>query len=442
MSREPVIRYADSGGLQIAYQLIGDGPLDIVTLWDTATHLDLMWENPQARALLESIGAWGRVINVDVRGAGLSDPVEQPPTLEEWAGDLRAVVAAAGATLPAFIGMGQGAQLALLYAAMYPNGTAAVVSVNGYARLRRDADYACGVTPATEALICEWIRTRWGSGDVVGTLCPDWGRTPHDRAFLARMERASATPRRAAMRQELAFAMDIRDVLPTIRVPVLVVQADGDVYVRPPHAEYLAAHIPGAVHLPLAGTDHTPVFQDQDRYEEAVEEFLTGSSHHRSTNRSLMTVAFTDIVDSTHRAASLGDRTWRRLLETHESVSRREVERAGGRVVKFTGDGLLATFDGPARAVRCLQSLGGELADAELPIRAGVHTGEVETIGDDIGGLAVHIASRVSAKAGAGEVLVSSTVRDLVAGSGLAFEDRGEHELKGVPGAWRLLAVV
>lgn len=257
---------------------------------------------------------------------------------------------------------------------------------------------------------------------------------------MALLERSSATPGRAARRQEIASDIDVRDVLPVISAPTLVLHVRGDPYIRPGHGQYLAEHIPGATLLEIDGTDHMPALDNVDFMADAVEEFLTGHKPRAVSQRALMSVAFTDIVDSTKRAAELGDKQWRQLLETHDALATSEVESAGGRLVKFTGDGLMATFDGPARAVQCLRALGERLDEFGLPIRAGVHTGEVELMGDDIGGIAVHIAARISALAGAGEVLTSSTVRDLVAGSGLEFDDRGEHELKGVPGMWRVLA--
>jgi class 3 adenylate cyclase len=257
------------------------------------------------------------------------------------------------------------------------------------------------------------------------------------------LERASATPRRAALRQRIALDIDIRDVLDTIDTPTLVIQSEGDPYIRRGHAQYLVEHIAGARYVGLDSADHSPTATDlADQVMDAIEEFLTGTKHAPTSDRALMTVAFTDIVESTKKAAELGDRRWRSLLEAHDSVARREIEAARGRLIKSTGDGSMATFDGPARAVHCMRSIGAQLEPIGLPIRAGVHTGEVELMGDDIGGIAVHVAARIAALAGAGEVLTSSTVRDLVAGSGLAFEDRGEHALKGVPDPWRVFAAM
>ena len=440
MAPERTVHYADSGGLQIAYEVIGDGPLDIVMAFDTGGNIDLMHDHPEVDRFLRRFGEYGRLIHLDLRGVGLSDPIEHLPTLEEWADDIRAVLADVGSESAAFVGHGYGAQLFMLFAAMHPNQTVALVTINGYARMRRDDDYPWGMPSSNEAAMFEIIADSWGSGAVLSWTTPGVGPSPLVRAWLARLERASATPRRAAVRQRLALDLDVRDILPSIHAPTLVVHSRDDAYIRRDHAEYLVDHIAGAKYLELPTADHVSFVLDADPLMDAIEEFLTGTIHRAPTDRALKTVAFTDIVDSTQRAAELGDRRWRGLLEMHESIARREVEKARGRLVKFTGDGLMATFDGPARAVQCVQTIG-ELLAPDLPIRAGVHTGEVEIIGDDIGGIAVHVAARIAAMANAGEVLTSSTVRDLVAGSGLVFEDRGEQTLKGVPDPWRVFAV-
>jgi class 3 adenylate cyclase len=329
----------------------------------------------------------------------------------------------------------------MLFAAMYPNETAALVTFNGYARLRREPDYPAGLPDKVIPGMLQMYAEAWGTGGYLAFISPRTDSLPGGRELMALLERSSATPGRAARRQENAMAIDVRDLLPVISAPTLVVQVSGNPYIRPDHGRYLAEHIPGATLLEIEGTDHMPEPSTVDVLIDAVEEFLTGHKPRAATQRALMSVAFTDIVDSTKRAAQLGDTRWRQLLQTHNSLATTEVESGGGRLVKFTGDGLMATFDGPARAVQCLRTLGERLGEFGLPIRSGVHTGEVELLDDDIGGIAVHIAARIAAMAGAGEVLTSSTVRDLVAGSGLEFDDRGEHELKGVPGAWRVLAV-
>jgi class 3 adenylate cyclase len=309
--------------------------------------------------------------------------------------------------------------------------------------LRQSPGYSFGFSPEGERLAVGRVLERWGSGAVLGFSSPAAKRAPDGLEWLARFERAAGSPRRAALKQARAFEIDIRDVLPAITVPTLVVHSRDNRYISLEHARYLVNNIAGATYLEIAGADHaiTDASEAGATVAGAVEEFLTGSRRPPALDRALRTVVFTDIVGSTELASNVGDSRWRSLLEEHETASRREIEAARGRVVKFTGDGVMATFDGPARAVHCVQAMNAQLQALGLPIRAGVHTGEVELIGDDIGGIAVHIAARISALAGPGEVLTSSTVRDLVAGSGLEFDDRGEQELKGLPGTWRVLAV-
>jgi class 3 adenylate cyclase len=434
------VHYAISGGLQIAYEVIGNGPIDVVVAWDHGAHLDVLHEFPAFQRFMDRVAEFGRLIHFDPRGAGLSDPIESIPPLEDWVEDVRAVLRAVGSERAAFVGGGQAAQLFMLFAAMYPNETSALVTFNGYARLRRAPDYRAGIPDDLISMTPRLYSDLWGTGALLGAISPSMDSLPEGRNLMARLERSSATPGRAARRQEIASAIDVRDVLPVINAPTLVLHVRGNRYVRAEHGEYLVEHIPGATLLEVEGTDHMPASDNVDFMADAIEEFLTGHKPRAVSQRALMSVAFTDIVDSTKRAAELGDKRWRQLLEAHNSVAANQVESKGGRLVKFTGDGLMATFDGPARAVQCLQTLGERLEEFDVSIRAGVHTGEVELIGDDIGGIAVHIAARIAGLAGSGEVLTSSTVRDLVAGSGLEFDDRGEHELKGVPGTWRVFA--
>ncbi|KAA1425875.1 adenylate/guanylate cyclase domain-containing protein [Nocardioides antri] len=443
MRPEREVRYADSGGYQIAYEVLGDGPLDIVCVFEFGSSLDLQWENPLSQRFLRGLAGIGRLIRFDIRGTGLSERVDRLPPLEEWVEDIGSVMVAVGSERAALIGHGHAAQPCLLFAAIHPERTAALVTINGFARLRRASDYPWGYPPSAEAGLLDFMRETWGTGRVLGSFNPGMSEGPRAIEWLGRVERSSAAPRAAARKQTNVFEVDVRAALPSIGSPTLVVQNSDDPYVRAGHAHYLVDNIAGARYVELPGADHTPfISRESDRIIDLIGEFLAGTKRADANGRRLMTVAFTDIVDSTKRAAELGDAKWRGLLEVHESIASREVDTAGGHVVKFTGDGLLATFEGPARAVECLRTLGELLEPLGLPIRAGVHTGEVEQIGDDIGGLGVHIAARISALAEAGEVLTSSTVRDLVAGSGLRFEDRGERELKGVPGRWRVLAAV
>lgn len=432
MSSVPPVRYADNNGVQIAYQVFGDGPIDVLTVYEWGSNIDMLWEHPMAQVFLRHVAEFARVIHLDLRGAGLSDRVDSLPPLEEWAEDVRVVMDAVGSTRAAVVGHGHAAQLCMLFAAMHPELTSSLVVMNGFARLSRAADYPWGMPANVQERVLATMRERWGNGESLAALNPDVDAASGGRDFLARMERAACSPAKAVIKQGLIFEVDVRDVLSSIRVPTLVIDTP-NVWVPDGHAHYLVGHIAGAKQVTLPANGYSPTWSvDERSVAEVVEEFLTGERSSPRTDRSLATVVFTDIVGSTESATELGDRRWRSLLELHESIAEREVARAEGRLVKFTGDGMLATFDGPARAVRCLQSLGETLEPLGLPIRGGVHTGEVELIGDDIGGIAVHVAARIMALAGAGEVYTSSTVRDLTVGSGLIFKDRGEHALKGV----------
>jgi class 3 adenylate cyclase len=437
------IRYADSGGLQIAYQVIGDGPLDVVFAADWANNLELMWENPQTERFLRRFTNYARLILFDMRGMGLSDPVEDLPPIEAWMEDVRAVMSAVGSRRAALVGHGHAGQLCILVAAARPELTEALVTVNSFARLARAEDYPWGLPPAAQEAALNAIEAAWGTGSVMySALTPQFADLAWAKEWLARFERASGSPRRAAQKQRLVFDVDIRDVLPAVSVPTLVVQSRGNRWIRPGHGRYLAEHIPRARYLESPGEGHWPwVAEDAEAFMDEVEEFLTGARRSAELDRVLATVAFTDIVGSTAIASQVGDRRWRDLLEVHGSVARREIDTARGRLVKLTGDGLLATFDGPARAIRCVAAIERLLTPIGLRMRAALHTGEIELLGDDIGGIAVHIAARLLGLSGPGEVLVSSTVKDLVVGSGITFEDRGAHALKGVPEQWRVFAV-
>jgi class 3 adenylate cyclase/pimeloyl-ACP methyl ester carboxylesterase len=435
------VGYADSGSGQVAYEVFGSGPRDVLLVFEWGSSLDWAWELPRFEQRLRDFAEFARVIRMDMGGSGLSDPSDTLPPLEEWVGDVNAVLDAVGSRSATLVGQGHAAQLCMLFAAMHPEATDALVTLNGFARFARATDYPWGYPPKARAALVDQVRQKWGTGGALAEISPSMAEGPHGMEWLAKFERAAATPRRAALKQAMVFGVDVRDVLPSIAAPTLVIQAAENHYAVAGHGRFLAENIPGAKYFEVSGSDHGIIHRDFEPAIDAIRELITGSRQLHVTGRSLMTVAFTDIVDSTGKAAELGDRRWRSLLEVHESIASREIESVGGRLVKLTGDGLLATFDGPARAVNCMQTFGELLEPLGLPIRAGVHTGEVEQIGDDIGGIAVHIAARISALAGAGEILTSSTVRDLVAGSGLEFDDRGEQELKGVPGTWRVLAV-
>ncbi|MEX0984902.1 MAG: adenylate/guanylate cyclase domain-containing protein [Actinomycetota bacterium] len=438
---QPDIRYTD-GDAQIAYQVLGHGDLDLVFAFDWASNVELIWQHASVERFLRRLASFSRLVVFDPRGMGLSDPVITPPAPEEWMDDVRAVMDAVGSPQAAIVGHGHGGQLGAMFAASHPERTRALVLINAFARLRRAQDYPAGMPEHIERTILDQIRLGWGSGISLATLAPEIAGDEQTIRWWASVERAAGSPRRAVRKQELVLDFDIRHVLPAISVPTLVMSTNGDPYVIPAHGRFLAEHIPGARSLELAGPGHWPwASGDAADSMDAIEEFLTGTRARLGTERILATLAFTDIVGSTELAAEIGDRRWRELLETHDSVARREVEKARGQMVKSTGDGMLATFDGPARAIRAVRGIGESLSAVGLQIRGGLHTGEVEVRDGDIGGIAVHIGSRVADLAGAGEVLVSSTVKDLVAGSGIDFEDRGQHELKGVPGEWQIYAV-
>jgi class 3 adenylate cyclase len=437
------IRYADSGGTQIAYQVTGSGDRDLVMAFDWASHLELFWTYVRTERFLRRLGSFSRLILFDVRGMGLSDPVTELPPLEQWMDDVLAVMDAVGSERAAMVGHGHGGQLGMLAAASHPERVDALVTINAFARLARGDDYPAGMPLGVQEKVLADIERYWGTGEALALIAPDIADDPEAGRVWAAMERAAGSPKRAMTKQRLILDLDVRDVLPSIRVPTLVVQSAGSRYVIAEHGRYLAEHIAGARYLELDDRGHWPwVGPDAERLFEEVERFVTGSRVPVATERVLATVAFTDVVGSTQLAAELGDRRWRELLETHDSVAAREVGAVHGRVVKQTGDGLLATFDGPARAIGAVESISRTLAPLGLTIRGGVHTGEIEIRGADVGGLAVHIGARISELAEPGEVLVSSTVRDLVAGSGLSFEERGAHELRGIPGEWRLYSVV
>ncbi len=404
-------------------------------------HVELVWENEPAARFLEGLASFARVINFDRRGSGLSDPVAAAPTLEQRMDDVRAVMDAAGSERAALMGISEGVSMCILFAATYPDRTQALVAYGGMARATADDDYPWA-TPA-DALIesaTELVGPNWGQGASVEFAAPSQAHNPDTRAFFARLERSSASPGMLRALVAMFLDIDVRDVVPTVHVPTLVLHRRHDRLVNIGNGRWLADHLPDARLVELPGEDHTPWYQDADITIGEVQQFLTGTRGSVEPERALATVLFTDIVDSTRTAAELGDERWRQLLERHHRTVREALGGFGGREVKSIGDGFMAAFDGPARAIRCAQAIVAASEDAGLRVRAGVHTGECEVMGEDIGGIAVHIAARVSALAGPGEVLVSRTVKDLVAGSGIEFTDRGTHTLKGVPDSWQLYA--
>lgn len=437
--QRPETRYARSGDVHIAYQVFGEGEgeRDLVIVPGFASHVELFWENEAWARALQRLGSIGRAVIFDRRGTGMSDPVTEAPTLEQRMDDVRAVMDAAGMESAALLGISEGVPMSILFAATYPDRCRALVLYGGMARTTAADDYPWG-TPV-EALIesgQELLMPHWGEGASVEFSAPSRQEDPDTRAFTARLERMSISPGMLAQVGQMFFDTDVRHVVPSVHTPTLVLHRRFDRLVNVRHSRWLAEHLPDAKLVEIAGDDHIPWYQDPELTLGEIEEFLTGVRGEPEPERILTTVLFTDIVDSTRTAAEVGDTRWHAMLDRHDQTARKEIERFGGREVKSTGDGVLATFDGPARAVHCARAILAASETQGLLLRAGLHTGECEVRGEDIGGIAVHIAARVSALAGPREVLVSRTVRDLVAGSGLSFADRGAHELKGVPDSW------
>jgi class 3 adenylate cyclase len=439
----PETQYAVHDGVHLAYQVTGEGPIDIVFAPGFVTNVELQWEFPVWAYEFRRVSQFARVVQFDKRGTGLSDRELGTASLEERMDDMRAVMDAAEVERGALIGASEGGPMAMLFAATYPDRVSALVLRSSFACVIRDDQAPWAVPRELFDDFVDHIEKQWGTGASMGYFYPDGNWTDDERQLVARYERNSASPSGAAAVMRLNADIDVRDALPTIQAPTLVIHFDGDPVVSVEHGRYLARTIPGARLLELHGGHHGPANLDEvDWFVDPIQEFLTGSVAGAEPDRVLATVLFTDIVASTETAARVGDRQWRAALDAHDAAIRQELKRFNGTEIKTTGDGFLATFDGPARAIRCAIAIQNSARRLGLEVRCGLHTGEVELrAGGDIGGIAVHIGQRVSSLAGPGEVLVSRTVVDLVAGAGIKFEDRGEHELKGVPGRWSVFAV-
>jgi class 3 adenylate cyclase/pimeloyl-ACP methyl ester carboxylesterase len=440
----PETRYARNGDVHIAFQVWGEGNLDVVIVPGFISHVELYWELPAARRYLDRLGSFARVIFFDRRGTGLSDPftVDTAPDLETRMEDLTAVMDAAGSARAALYGVSEGGPTAILFAATHPERTQALVLHGTMARTTYADDHPW--LPRVEAFIeagIELLQPAWGRGVAVDVTAPSMADDPDVVTFYGRLERMSITPGMLASVAAIFYDTDVRAVLPAVRVPTLVQHRSGDRLVNVRSGRYLAEHIEGARMVEVPGSDHVPLFQHPEMFLNEIEEFLTGSRTVAVPERRLATVLFSDIVGSTERAADAGDARWRDLLDRHHRVVRAELARFGGNEVKTLGDGFLATFDGPATAIRGAAAIRDATEAMHLPVRLGLHCGEIEVIDDDIGGIAVHIAARVGALAAGGEVLVSRTVKDLVAGSGIGFQSRGTHTLKGLPDQWELFTV-
>jgi class 3 adenylate cyclase len=439
----PETKFAMLGADRIAYQAFGEGPIDLVYRSGMATNIDVRWEEPSSALFLTKLASFSRLILLDQRGFGSSDPVSDASASiwEHWADDVRAVLDAIGSERAAVFAVLDAGPSAILFAATYPERTAALVLGNTTARYVTAADYPQGYPPAMAQQLVRMVEEVWGTEDAAAALVPSRSQDDGYRRWYAKFLRASANRRDMAAKLRSILNLDLRDVLPLVHAPTLVLHRRDCTVVNLEQGRYLAHHIPKARFVELPGRDSVLHTEHGDEAMALIQEFLTGSLPEVEVDRVLATVLFTDIVGSTDRAAALGDRRWREILDAHDAITRATVGQFRGRLVKTTGDGMLATFDGPGRGIRCALALGQALHGRDLDIRAGLHSGEVELRGEDIGGIAVHIGARVAAKAGAREVLVSSTVKDLVAGSGIEFTDYGTHELKGVPGEWKLFAV-
>jgi len=438
---QPETRYAKSGGVHIAYQVVGDAGPDLVFVPGWISHVEYFWEEPRFAAFLRRLASFSRLILLDRRGTGLSDRMSGLPSIEEQMDDVRAVMDAAGSRRAALFGVSEGGPMCVAFATTYPDRTSALVLCGTFARFTRAPDYPIGIPPETLDKYVDLVSGAWGTGISARAFAPSVADDEGFRRSWARLERFAVSPAGIRALLRMQYATDVRHILPIVRVPTLILHRQGDQATHIESGRYLAERIPGARFIELSGVDHIPWIGDTDSLVGEIEEFITGVRHGSERDRVLATVLFTDIVGSTERAATLGDRAWRTVLDTHHGIVRRELERHRGREVRTVGDGFLATFDGPARAIRCACAIRDGVRLLGMEIRAGLHTGECELMGDDVGGIAVHIGARVAAKAGPGEVVVSSTVKDLVAGSGLRFADRGTHNLRGVPGEWRLFAV-
>lgn len=441
--RAPETRYATSGDVNIAYQVIGDAPLDLVFVMGWVSHLEYFWEEPSFARFLTRLASFSRLILFDKRGTGLSDrvPNNELPTLEQRMDDVRAVMEAVGSERAALIGVSEGGPMCSLFAATYPEKTIALVMIGTYAKRIYDEDYPWAPTAEERKKFYELMQREWGGPVGIDERAPSVADDPHFREWWATYLRMGASPGAALALTKMNADIDVRHVLPSIRVPTLVIHRAGDLCLKVEEGRYVAANIPGAKYVELAGVDHLPFVGDQDEILDEVEEFLTGVRHAPEYDRVLATVLLTRIVDSAEQAAEMGERRWRDLVERHQAYVRRELELFKGREIEMFGDGLLATFDGPARAIRCACAITDSASRLGIRVKAGLHTGECDVMEDKVGGIAVEIGAQVAARASVGEVLVSHTVKDLVAGSGISFEDRGVHALPEIPGEWRLFSV-
>ncbi|HXG76325.1 MAG TPA: adenylate/guanylate cyclase domain-containing protein [Gaiellaceae bacterium] len=439
----PETKYALSGDIHIAYQVVGTGPPDIVFVPEFWHSIEAQWDEPSFAAFLERVTSFGRLVSFDQRGTGLSDPValSDLPSLEQWMDDVRAVMDEIGSEQAVLLGLGGGGCMAILFAATYPQRTAGLILVNSFARLSRAPDYPWGRSPDLEQDTRELMRNAWGRGVLLDQVAPSRVDDPEFRRWWARYQRLGLSPGGIMTVRSMLSEFDVRDVLPTVQAPTLVVHRRDNVWNRVEHGRYLGEHIPGAEYVEVPGADNFPFLGDSASILDRIERFVARLSEVEAVDRMLATLVFADVVGSTDKIAEVGDARWAQLLRAYHELCRAELDRFRGTEIDTAGDGIFASFDGPARAVRCAQAIVRGVENLGLGVRAGVHAGEVERRDGRVAGLAVHIAQRAMGEAERGTVVVTSTVKDLVAGSGLAFSDLGPRELKGVPERWHLYRV-
>jgi class 3 adenylate cyclase len=440
----PETRYATSAdGVHVAYQVVGDGPFDLVLRGEWFCHLDVLWDEPSVARILARIASFCRLILLDPRGTGLSDPVSlgELPTVEEWMDDIRIVMDTVGSERAALVGTGGGGSMTLLFAATYPDRVSGLVLLDTYARLAATDDFPEGIPRELFEQFLKWIEPRWGTGEVLSVVGPSRAGDVSFRRWHGRLERQSVAPGGYEAIVRMLYEGDLRDVLSSISAPTRIVHRVGNRFVPLALGRDLRDRIRDATLVELPGDDHLFYIGDTDALVDEIEEFLTGIRGGGEADRVLATVLFTDIVGSTAEAARLGDRRWREVVEAHHAAVRRELARFRGSEIDTAGDGFFASFDGPARAIRCAREIHGALEAIDVPVRIGLHTGECEVLDGKLGGIAVNTGARIASLAGPRETLVSRTVVDLVAGSGTEFVPRGTYQLKGVPGEWQVFAV-
>ena len=438
----PETKYARSGDINIAYQVIGEGNIDLVYVPGWVSNVEYNWEEPHLKRFLLRLASFSRLIIFDKRGTGLSDPAPELPTLEKRMDDVRAVMDAVESRRAVLLGVSEGGTMCALFAATYPERTRGIILYGSYAKRIWSPDYPWGPTLAERQKFFDLINEGWGGEVDAETLAPSMANDKSFKQWWATYLRRSASPSMAIALAKMNTDIDIRNILPTIHVPTLILHRTGDIDMPVGGSRYMAEHIPNAKYVELPGDDHLWFVGDANAVLNNIEEFITGSYNVAEPERILATVMFTDIVGSTEKAAEIGDAKWKDLLTNHYKIIREELTHFKGKEIDTTGDGLFATFDGPARAIRCAMATNHAVRRLDIQIRIGLHTGECELMENKVSGIAVHLGARVMSKAGPNEVLVSSTVKDLVAGSGIAFEERGMHKLKGIPGEWQLFKVL